>query len=446
MLLMVKSIRLFLRCSLLLFALTLVFNSPASAEQFRFQTGKAAFDKGDFAAAFKIFHTLVQQQPGDPETDFLLGRSAYEIGDFETAIFSFERVLIAQPEADRARLELARSNFEIGDLEAARSNFNRVLAKRPPDTVQQNVERYLQRISKAAQQHNFSGSLTVGISYDDNVYASPVDEQIETQLLGTITLNGASATPQEDLISQNSFQLNHLYRSHPKRVGWLSSLLLYNALYSSEEDLNLNLIGLNTGPLWQQGKKLTKVQVKVNHLTLDEERYLTIMSLSAEHSWQLSKMMNATISGQFSRLNYAADSRDADQYRLEYRHAWQLQHGSLLAAIGLENNQAKLDEYRYQRKLISLRYQRPLPWQLTGSLGARLQASDYDANVLLFGKSRRDRLRELTVGLSRPVWKGSNEGGQVVAQLLGILNKTSSNIDLYEYDKQVISFSLSYLF
>ncbi len=436
--------RQYLRISLLI-AFCLLFSSLTMAEPLRFQTGKSAFDKGDFAAAFKVFHLLVQQQPGDPELDFLLGRSAFAIGDFETAIFAFERVLIAQPEADRVRLELGRSYFEIGDLESARSSFNRVLANRPPLSVQQNIERYLQLISKAAQQHNLSGSLTLGISYDNNAHASPVDEQIQT-VIGTVTLNGNGATPQQDLISQNSLQLNHLYRSHPKKVGWLSSLRLYNSLYATEENLNLNLFGLSSGPLWQQGKRQTKLQLNFNLLTLDEERYLSIAGLSAEHSWQLSNKLTAAISGQVARLNYAADGRDANQYRLEFKQSWRLSQGRFMVAIGLEENRAKLEEYACLRKLLSLRYERPLPWRLTGSFAVRLQASDYDEQIPLFGRARKDRLRELSLGLSRPLWKKPDGNGQVQAQLLGTLSKTNSNIDLYEYDKQVLSFALSYLF
>lgn len=443
--LIAKTYQLILRCSLLLLVFYFLFNSSVFSEPLRFQTGKAAFDQGDFTAAFKIFYTLVQQQPGDLETDFLLGRSAFEIGDFETAIFAFERVLIGQPDADRVRLELARSYFEIGDLEAARSNFNRVLANQPPATVQQNIEHYLQVISKAAQRHNFSGSLTVGVSLDDNVYASPSDDQIQT-IVGTVILNGTGAKPEEDFVNRNTLQLNHLYRSHPKSVGWLSSLVLHNALYAEEEGLNLNVVGLSSGPLWQQGKKLTKVLASFNYLTLDEERYLSIAGLSFEHSWQLSNRLQATLFGQITRLNYAADGRDANQYHLEYKLNWRPPEGRVLTSFGLEKNEATLDEYSNLRKIFSVRFERPLLWQLKGSVDVRLQATDYDGDLPLFGQARKDRLLEISLGLSRPIWKESKGQEQLLAQLLGTITKVNSNIDLYEYDKQVLSFALSYLF
>jgi tetratricopeptide (TPR) repeat protein len=440
-----KPVPFFLLTSLLLLACCLLFNASAFAEPLRFQTAKAAFDKGDFAAAFKIFHSLVQQQPGDPETDFLLGRSAFEIGDFETAIFSFERVLISQPDADRVRLELARSYLQIGDLESANSNFNRVLAKNPPVTVRQNVERYLKLISQAAQQHNFSGSLSLGLSSDSNVYASPADEQIRT-LFGTLSLTGNTATPREDLISRSILQFKHLYRRHPQQVGWLSSFTAYSAVYSKEDDLNLNLLAVGSGPIWQNGKRQTKLQGAINYLTLDGERYLSIYNLSAEHSWPLTKTEQATLSGQLGRLNYAADSRDATQLRLASRLLWQLPKGSLLGTLGIEKNWAREKQQTYLRPSLSLQYQRPLRWQMTGLLAIRLQASQYDGKIPAFGKGRSDFLRELSLGVVRPVWKAPSGNGQLQAQLLAVASDVESNIDLYQYDKQVFSFTLSYLF
>lgn len=436
--LLIRTLLLFLACSLFVVA-------TAASADLRLQTGKAAFDRGDFPAAYKIFFQLLQQQPGEPEIDFLLGRSAFEIGDYEAAIFAFERVLIADPAADRVRLELGRSYFEIGDLESARSQFNQVLQNQPPAAVQKNIERYLQQLEKVARKHKFSGSLTLSLSYDDNVYASPVDEQVGT-ILGNVTLTGNGATPQDDLVNRNSLQLNHLYRSHPKRVGWLSSLQAYNAMYAEEEDLNLTLLGISSGPVWQKEKQLSKLQLTTSYLTLDEERYLSLFGLSAEHSRSLGEQLALTLAAQLTRLNYASSGRDANQYRIELKPAWKLTTGTIVAGIGVEGNEAKQEEYSYWRTMLQVRYQRPLPWRLAGLVGIRFQQTDYDGVIALFNRVRKDRLRELSIGLSRPIWQDAQTGRQLQAQLLGTFTKVNSNIDLYEYDKQVFSLALSYLF
>jgi len=428
---------------LLLCGVLLVLSTPVCAESPNFQTGQAAFERGDFVQAFDIFQTLVRQQPGDPEQDFWLGRSAFESGDYEAAIFAFERVLIADPTADRVRLELARTQYQIGDYEAARSNFDRVLSNQPPANVKQNIDLFLQQIDRSTQKHNLNGVFSIAVSYDDNVYVSPVEDEIET-VIGNVTLAGNGATPEEDVVNRNTLQLTHLYRRHPKAIGWMTSGLLHNALYSAEEDLNLTLAGVTTGPIWQQGDQQTKIQGSFNILTLDEERYLSVAGVSAEHSRALTPRLMATFSGQLSRLNYVNDGRDANQYRFDIKPILKLGAGQLLTTVGGEFNEAKDDQYSYLRGTLQMRYQQPLPWKLSSELSVRLQATDYDGEVGLFGKAREDRLRELSLGLSRPLWQ--KQGTRLLAQLLGTITKVNSNIDLYEYDKQVISLTLSYQF
>lgn len=429
----------------LLLLLCLLLGRPAFGEALRIQSGKTAFEKGDFVTAFKLFHTLVQQQPGDPEVDFFLGRSAYEIGDFETAVFAFERVLIAQPDSDRGRLELARTYYALGELESARAIFQQVQSHQPPPAVRENIERYLGLIDKAARQHRFSGSLTVGVSADNNVRFSPIDEQIRT-IIGTLTLNGDGATPQKDLISQNSLQLKHLYRRHPRKVGWMSSLLIFNSIYTEEQDLNLNLVGVSTGPSWQRDGRQTSLQARFNVLTLDAERYLSQIALAAEHSQALSATTGFGISAQLAELNYAADGRDAEQYRVEVKHLNLFGNNRLSLVLGIELNEARDDWYSYLRKQVAVRYQHRLPWELTAALSLRAQVSNYDEPEPLFTEERRDTLREIIFGLSRPLWKAAEGSEQLQAQISYLVTEVGSNIDLYRYDKQVATFSLSYLF
>ncbi len=60
-----------LLCSLFFGGLLIALTTPLHAtESSSFQTGKQAFEQGDFTAAFKTFHSLIKQQPGDPEIDF----------------------------------------------------------------------------------------------------------------------------------------------------------------------------------------------------------------------------------------------------------------------------------------------------------------------------------------------------------------------------------------
>ncbi len=379
----------------LLLCATLLAAAPIS-----FQNGRQAMERGDFAAALDIFQNLSQQQPGNPEVDFLLGRSAYESGDFETAIFAFERVLILQPQAQRARLELARSYLAVGDLQSARSNFQVVLDRQPPLVVRNNIQHYLEMIERAAQQHRVIGQLSIGLAYDDNVY----------------------------------------------KPGWSSSLLLYNSNYRREEDLNLNLFGLSSGPVWQQGNWQHKLQLRANYMTFGGDRYLSSLALGAEPEYRINRQQSLTLLGQISLLDFAEAGRDAEQYRLgvSYNFFWAKNRLNLVLAG--EVNEADDEQYGYLRKLLTIQYQRQLPWRLTCSLGFRLQRTRYDAAGPLFSEKRRDLLREYNLGLSRPLWTAADGSRQLVAQLSQVWTDSGSNIDLYPYDKQVTSLVLSVSF
>lgn len=434
-----------LKTLLLVTGVCLLLVIPAQAGQPPdFQTGKSLFEHGDFNGAFSIFQQLVQQNPGDPELDFLLGRSAFEIGDYETAIFAFERVLIARPEADRVRLELGRSYFELGEFESARTSFREVLEHNPPINVRTNIERYLQLIDKASRQHQFSGMLSLGLSYDDNAYTSPIDDRIKT-ILDIINLTGNNATPQEDFISQSTLALSHLYRKHPRRPGWLTGLLFYNASYFDNQDLNLNLLGLSTGPIWSLGTWQGRVQGSFNYLTLDNDRYLTTAGLDLEETWRPNATYSLGLLGALTRLNYASDNRDADQYRLLARPAGTWGKNRLSADLGGEWSEARDDQYSYFRYLFRIGYERRLPWQVAMNLGYRLQDTIYTGLAPLFGKKRQDIMRESSLVLSRVFWTRP-KGEQLRALLSYVYTYTTSNIDLYKYDKQVLSFALSYLF
>lgn len=414
-------------------------------EAINFKMAKQAFERGDFSTANKIFHALIKQQAGDPELDFFLGRSAFESGDFETASFAFERVLIAQPQADRARLELARCYFEMGSLVIAESNFKQVLVNNPPPPVRQNIHRYLDLIEKMAQQHSFSGLVSVGISFDGNIHSSPVDQQIQT-IIGNVTLSGNGSAAQEDFINQNSIQLNHLYRKHPKSMGWLSSAMLHNSTYADEQNLNLNLFGLNTGPVWQNGQWQTRLQGQFNHLILDDKRYMTLAGFTAEQTWLATPSYNLGLTAQFSYLDYANSDRDAEIYHLEFKQSKIWGKNRLSASFGVEFNQSDKDHYSYIRELLSISYQRQLPWQVQAELDFRYYHSDHDESEPLFSDKRQEDFHEFRAGLSRPLWHSKVNQQQLRAQLQYAYTDTDSNIGLYKYNKQVANFVLSYLF
>jgi len=333
----------------------------------------------------------------------------------------------------------------LGEFESARARFQEVLNHTPPANVRANIEHFLQLIDKASRRHHWSGMLSLALSYDNNVHYSPLKDQIQG-VDSIIALDEVLATAKEDFISQNTLALNHLYRQHPQRPGWLTGLVLYNASYFEEQNLNLNLLGLNSGPIWQQGAWQGKLQGLFNYLALDDERYLTTTGLELEEVWQRDPIFSLGQQGSLSNLDYEIDERDARQYRLAVKPTWAWSKSRLLTNLGMEWSNASDDQHSYQRILLKMDFQRQVSGQLTVNLGGRWQDSAYTDEAPLFGKKRHDVLREASLGLSRVVWAEPKGAGQLSALLNYVVSSAGSNIDLYDYEKQVLSLSLSYQF
>jgi len=405
---------------------------------------RAAGVPGDYPPAYQALLAQQASQAGNAEFDFRLGRAAYEVGDYETAIFAFERVLIAQPDSDRTRLELARTFYAIGDLETSRQYFNAVLSRETPLTVRQNIEAFLSRIDQAQKHHLFGGMLSLGVTSDDNVFASPAADAIRT-LLGTVTLNGATASPRSDLIGQATLLLNHAWRFDGKPFFWQTSLQSHNAIYQDESSLDLNLLGLSSGPVWNRNQLQCALRGNVNYLELDHRRYLSSVGGEGELTWAPDPRRSFGLLLRLARIDYAEAARDALQSGLELKPALLWQNCRISGNLGLEFNAARDDQQSYLREAIGLRIERPLSWQFIGNLGYRFQNSTYRQAAALFGVKRHDRVHEVTAGLTRPFWQTS-QGAQLLGQLNYTYSSSDSNIDLYQFDKNVTTLSLSWLF
>lgn len=433
-------------CAVLLAGLVLLLGATApvsAAGSPRLQQARQAFELGDYATAYRTLQPLQAAMAGSADYDFLLGRAAYEVRDFETAIFAFERVLIARPESDRTRLELARTFFAAGDLEASRSYFNAVLRRDTPQTVRQNIEAFLSRIDQAQRHNLFGGMLAVGGSYDDNVHAAPVDETIST-LLGTVTLDGAGR-PQDDLSAQATLLLNHAWRFDGKPLVWQTSLTSHGARYRDADDLDLNLVGLSSGPVWTRGNLQASLQGDGVYLQLDGARYLTSLGGTAALTWAPNPRTSLGARLRAARINYLENVRDANQYLLELQGGRLWGRTRLSLNLALEYDRARDPQYGYLRETAGLRLERPLVWALIGAAGYSYQNTCYRHPADLFGVSRHDGLHELSAGLTRPLWRHA-DGSQLLLQLNHSYFRSESNIGLYDYTRNLTTLSLNWLF
>lgn len=438
-----EALRLF-ALSVLLFCL---FLSPClAAGAADMDSARASFEAGRFDEAYEQFDRIFRDNPGAPEVNFWLGRAAFQAGDYETAVMAFERVLITRPRASRVKLEMARSHYRLGNLAQARNYFEEVLAAEPPTTVRDNIRSFLARIHEKQQRHLFGGMFSVALSYDDNARSAPVEETVKT-VLGDVTLTGDGAGEKNDLITQSTLVLNHAYRGRGDHFAWRSNLINYNAFYADEGDLDLNFLAGATGPVWNNDVWQFGLSATAHHLDVDNDGFLRSYGVDMVASRSFSPRLVWILELRAERKDYLEDEgRDARNLRAHLGPQWEKGPYRFELKAGAETEEAEDDENSYDRLEIFAAGKRRLPWKLQLGLSFRYKDSDYEEAPALFAERRRDDTREYGLTLSRLLWRDRGGTSALLAQVNHTYTNAGSNIDLFHYEKNVTTATLSYNF
>lgn len=425
--------------SILLSLLLLFHPWPAAAapDQPAFARGKELFLAGDFAAARQHLEQAFRADPANPDINFYLGRTAFELGDYETALMAFDRVLIMNPDASRVKLEIARCHLRLGFKEMARHYFREVLATNPPESVWKNIERYLAEIEEQERRHLFTGTLTVGVNMDDNVYQSPVSDTI----LG-LQLTGPTATPTDDLVLDTTAVVNHVYLFEEPRLSWKTTFTDYNALYQDRHDLDVYYYSLGSGPVWRPGNCLWNNQVIAKHIDVEHDRYIDAVGFASFFTLPAGPGLLLTVGGRFEEKNNHDDAfKDATNTMLHFNPLLSVGPNRLSALFYREEENADAAVFSYDRIGWSLQYDRDLTQTMAAFGSFSSQQSDYRAPDPFFLVNRADTIQELKAGVSKLLWQSEAGHRSLAGQLIYSHLESESNIDIYTYRKNVVSLS-----
>ncbi|MBU4412063.1 MAG: tetratricopeptide repeat protein [Proteobacteria bacterium] len=415
--------------------------TPAS-----FSVGKQYFDQGRFEEAYTELHKAFLQDPGNPDLNFHLGRSAYETGRFEEAIMAYERVLIANPDANRVKLELARANLQLGSREIAKQYFKEVLATNPPEQVWKNIEKFLASIEEAEQKHFVNGTFTLGHAWDDNARSAPVSDRIAAGLF-EFQLTGQSASPQSDQTNNATLVLNHIYKNVEYPFMWKTAATSYNALYQSLYDLDVNYLGLTSGPVFQQDNFIWDLQALVSLIDVEHDRYQGAFGAASSLTYLFSKNFMGTVGIKAEeKNNYVDPDRDALNLIFSAGPILLVDQNRLSLLFSKEKENADNEVNSYDRFGWKLRYDRNLPYDFAAFAGLGFTITDYDAQHPFFSVFRNDEVQELTAGVSRLLWQDTAKNQALVMQLGHTYTNSESNIDLYTYRKNVTELNLTVSF
>ena len=180
-------------------------NVNAKAEAF------AAYRRGNFSAAEKLYTELLHTTPADPEIQYYLGVLCYQTGRAAESVQWLQAALDLAPGSLPALQLLIRIYDETGNTEPALATLDRYLALRPDDAMMLNVKG--QQLFRLGRLHNAEQAFHQATQHDENAGMFH-DLGLCRQTLGD--LSGAAEAYRE------AIRRGH---NHPKTHLWLAQCL-----------------------------------------------------------------------------------------------------------------------------------------------------------------------------------------------------------------------------
>jgi hypothetical protein len=409
---------------------------------------KALLDQRNPAAAY----ALAKQNPGEignPAFDFYFGIAAIDSGHAGEGVLALERYVINFPDNLEARLELARGYFVLGEDSRAREEFNGVLKANPPPDVAANVERFMNALDARQSSYRTTTGVfaEVGYGHDTNVNGGVGSAGIVVPVFGSVRVDATGVRAPADF----TWLAVGGEIIHPVAPGL--AVFANGRLDSKQNNGELpsrfdqNNILVNGGLTYLNDKNLYRVTASHATVEVDHTRFRDVDGISGELSHQIDELQSVGPFVQLARLSYTGDNRprDADFYSagVNYRKAFIGPFQPLLtvsANIADEHNvrdRPDLGRNIYGgRVAIALT---PAP-KWSASVGVAYQNSKYSAVDPLLATTRKDDYYALDATVGYAFSRKLSLRGEL------LLSDNKSNIELYEYKRNLLGVKLRYDF
>ncbi|XPV77075.1 MAG: tetratricopeptide repeat protein [Desulfovibrio sp.] len=435
-----------LLCVFTLLCSSAAFAVPVSYER-AYSEAVQLRKSGDTEAAYSALRELVLLEPGDPDINFQYGLAAFLEKKYGQAQFAFIRVLGISPQADRVRLELARVYDAMKLYDKALAEIDIVLAGNPPEGVRASVTAFKSSIEQKTVTNIIHGSVRASYFYNSNANVGPSSREIETVLGGILTLDNASLV-RDDFGKSVNVQLSMQQPFGEEREWALIESLAYsgtsyNEVYGSNSQVLTGSLGI------QRSANVQIIGAELAVMDIDSagRDFATIISPSVSHRWATATWLQLiTRGGVEFRDYYKNEMRDSQYYSLGTTAVFlfgRTGHSANLGLRGYYEHAAKdLGRYTNAGYIASGGVSFRLPWEMRLSLNGSYEDVEYEGkpSSLAFD-AREDQKYKCGLSLSKQFWTDG-------LSIEGSVERTDvdSNFGTYDYDKNVATVSLSYVF
>ncbi len=382
-----------------------------------------------------------------PAADLWCGIAAVDTGHTGEGVLALERYSLLNPDDARGRLELARAYFYAGDDRRAREEFETVQTVDPPPDVRAGIQRYLDALKSRESQYQPSlvGYIEAGVGYDSNINAGVAQADIALPVLGRVTVADAGVKQGDGFgVLAGAVQYNHPVA--PGAALFIGANGTGN-FYFSNSEFNLSQLAFNAGGSYRRDTDTFALTYAYGQILLDNDSYRSSSGAALEWRRQVDPTTTVSVTPQYARLDYRGDNdvRDSDFYAVAIglRHGWLTAWQPVLnASVYSGNERDTRDRPDLGRGITGAAADvtvSPSPfWALNAGL-AYLH-SDYDGPIPLIDVTRHDN--NFVASMAAMYMFARNWSTRLEYQY----QRNNSNIELYEYTRNLVMVKLRYDF
>jgi hypothetical protein len=383
----------------------------------------------------------------EPKADLWCGIAAVDVGRSGEGVFALERHTLRVPDDLRGRLELARAYFYARDNARSRQEFTTVLATDPPDSVRIGIQRYLDALTSREAQYTptLTAWIEAGVGYDSNVNAGVQQADITLPVLGQVVVNEFGVKQSDGF----GWLAGSIQYNRPVAPGWTlyAGIAGNGNYYFQDTQFNLGQAALNLGGSYQSGPDTLALTYAHGELYLDGSRYRWTDGVALEWRRQLDSTTMVSVTPQAARIAYAdrneVSNADFWAVGVGLRKIWLITWQPVLnvSAFGGKerNTEGRPDLGRDVFGAGANVTVSPSPmWALNA--GFAYLKSDYDGPIPLIDVTRKDDNYVVNLGA---LYLFARQWG---ARLEYQYAKNASNVELYDYQRNVVALKLRYEF
>lgn len=272
----------------------------------------------DYQGAYTLLTPVADNFSDEAEFNYLYGSILLKLQKYTLAVFVLERALLIKPDHLPTLEALAQSYTELKEIAKAEKLLVKIKEKKPAEAPVSFMKKLNDVFQPKDEHYKFSGFLSSTSGYDSNLTNGPTDSYIVipvTRSYGPIFV-GKSMEKAGDFFTavNGGANVNYKLTDH---FGLNSGMYGSHRLNNQRSDQDLAFLSGWLGGSYQQDKNRFDLNIRLQSIWLSEADYQDQYSVLGQ--WSRTLQTNTTLSlyTQASTLRYPNATRlDADSYLL----------------------------------------------------------------------------------------------------------------------------------